>query len=232
MSGGLSIYGGDMSEAFRFLDSLSANNNRQWFQQHKDDYEAVMRHWLVQLQRLIDAMSEWEPRLSGLTAKQCAYRIYRDTRFSPDKTPYKVYLSASFSPRGRMAHAPGYYLQLDSRPGELGLYGGVWCPESAVLAKLRRAVVDNIEEWEELLSEPQLAAGYPGWCGVTLKTVPKGWPRNHPQAEYLRLKDFGKFMPLQRETFADPDWPLHVAGMFRPLKPLVDFLQYSIDEDV
>lgn len=59
MSGGLSIYGGDMSEAFRFLDSLSANNNRQWFQQHKDDYEAVMRHWLVQLQRLIDAMSEW-----------------------------------------------------------------------------------------------------------------------------------------------------------------------------
>lgn len=95
-----------MAEAFRFLDSLSANNNRQWFQQHKDDYEAVMRHWLVQLQRLIDAMSEWETRLSGLTAKQCAYRIYRDTRFSPDKTPYKVYLSASFSPRGRMAHAP------------------------------------------------------------------------------------------------------------------------------
>lgn len=223
----------DMSGAFEFLDRLALNNNRPWFQQHKAEYDAVRSHWLAQLQRIINAMARWDESLAALTPKVASYRIYRDTRFSSDKTPYKVFLSASFSPYGRKPHMGGYYLQVDTRPGEIGLYGGVWCPEPKVLNKLRHAIVDNFEEFDHILSDPALGKLYPGWCSsATLKTIPKGWDKNHPQAEILRLKDYGKFHPVDRQFFSDPFWPEKTAELFRPLKPLIDFLNYSIEEDV
>lgn len=222
-----------MTPTFNFLDRLSRNNNRPWFQAHKDEFDALRAEWLNDLGRVIAAMSEWEPRLSTLTPREATYRIYRDTRFSLDKTPYKTYFSAAFNPGGKKPHNPGYYLQMDLRPGESGLYGGIWCPESKVLNKLRHAIVDNIEEWDEIMAEPRLAKLYPGWCTTSrLKTIPKGWDKNHPQAELLRLKDYGKFHQLSPEDFEDPCWPEKVADMFAPLKPFVDFLAYSIEEDV
>lgn len=222
---------------YDFLSRLQANNNREWFKANKGEYDNLRELWLADIDRLVAEMSEWYPELRGLTGKQCAYRIYRDTRFSPDKTPYKDYFSAGISPAGRKAHDAGFYLQMG--PGrfnseiESGLYGGVWCPEPAVLKKLRRAIVDNIEEFEEITHTPEMEKYYPGWCASgALKTVPKGYDRNHPQAHLLRLRDFGKFHPTGMEFFTDPDWPAHAAELFSYLKPLIDFLSYSIHEEV
>lgn len=217
---------------FSFLRQLSENNNRNWFFSHKDAYEEYRSLWMEDVDRIIACMTLWEPAMASQTAKSSVYRFYRDIRFSQDKSPYKLFFSAGFSPYGRSAHRAGYYLQLDIRPEEMGLYGGLWCPDPAALKKIRNAIVDNIEEFEEIVREPDLCSAYPGWISTMLKTVPKGWAKNHPQAEYLRMKDYGKFCRCDEKFFQDPSWPEKTADLFSLLRPLIDFLNYSIDEDL
>lgn len=214
---------------YDFFRQLAANNNREWFAAHKPLYLELRQLWEADIDRLIGYMSAWEPRLSHLTAKTTAYRIYRDTRFSPDKTPFKTYFSAAFSQYGKSTHRACYYLHMDGA-SENGLYGGMWCPDSDMLRKIRKAIVDNIEEFEEIVNAPSMREAFPQWVGATLKTVPKGYDRNHPLAHYLRMKDYGRFAPLSPETFFDPSWPEIVAERFGKVKPFVEFLNYSLDE--
>lgn len=218
-----------MPHLYAFLHELAANNNREWFAANKERYDDLRRCWENDVNTLIGCMASWEPRLAHLTAKTTAYRIYRDIRFSPDKTPFKTYFSAAFSQYGKSTHRACYYLHIDGA-GESGLYGGMWAPDSAMLSKVRKAIVDNIEEFEDIVNDPQLKAAYPGWYGQKLKTVPKGYDRGHPYAHYLRLKDFGRFAPLDPVAFCDPAWPEMAAEKFRIIYPLVEFLNYSLDE--
>ena len=225
-----------MAQLYDFLRRLDANNNRDWFKANRTEYDELRQLWLNDLDRLIALMAQWDPALATNTAKGAAYRIYRDTRFSQDKTPLKTYFSASVSPRGRAPHYGGYYLQLG--PGsyttdvDSGLYGGIWCPDAPTLKKLRKAIIDNIEEFEEILANPALEREFPGWCASALKTVPKGYDKKHPYAHLLRLKEFGKFHPCNEAFFCDPCWPEKTSELFRLLKPMVDFLNYSVDEEV
>lgn len=219
-----------MHHLYSFLRELSANNNREWFATRKAEFEELRSLWLADLQRLIDLMGEWDPSLRRYSAKECAYRIYRDTRFSPDKTPYKTYVSALISPYGRHADRACYYLHLDPRPEEGGLYGGLWHPEPAVLKKVRTAIVDNDDEWEAAVTSPGMKKYFPGWTGDRLKTAPKGWPKDHPMIEVLRLKDIGKWNPCDEEFFSRDSWPEEAAERLRMLKPMIDFINYSIEE--
>lgn len=219
--------------ALEFLSRLARNNNRVWFAEHKSEYDDVRAMWLDEVDRYIARLAQHDPRVAHQQARHQAYRIYRDTRFSPDKTPYKTFFSAAFQVQGTRDERAGYYLQMDNRPEEGGLYGGFWCPDSAQLRKLRQAIVDNIDELESILAEPALRSLYgPGWCGPALKTAPAGWPKDHPQIELLRLKSYGKFHPLPPEFFARPDWPEEAADRTAPLRPLVDFINYSLDEEI
>lgn len=222
---------------YEFLDELGRRQDREWFKANRSRYDELRALWMADIDRLIDLVEPWWPQVKGQTAKSSTYRIYRDTRFSPDKRPFKNYFSATVSPRSRSsanAHLPGYYLQMGPAGGDWavdnGLFGGIWQPDSATLKKLRKAIVDNIEEFEEIINNPAMTAIYPDWCGSRLKTVPQGYDRDHPQAHLLRLKDYGRFAPRGIEYFNDPAWPEKVADDFRPLKPLLDFLEYSINE--
>jgi len=222
-------------QLYGFLRRLHDNNNREWFNNNRAEYNELRNLWLNDLERLISCMAQWDASLGAFSAKSCAYRIYRDTRFSLDKTPFKTYFSASVSPHGRAPHYGGYYLQMGPDFGneyvESGIFGGIWCPDSATLKKLRKAIVDNIEEFEEIINAPAMLKVFPGWCGSALKTVPKGYDRNHPQAHLLRLKDYGKAQCCDEKFFSDPSWPEHAAEKLSILKPLVDFLNYSVDEE-
>ena len=220
-----------ITSLFPFLREIAANNNRQWFHANKERFDRLRAPWLADLDRLICLMSEWAPELAGQSAATCAYRIYRDTRFSLDKSPLKTYFSAAISSQGRKTTRAGYYLHIGI-DGMSGLYGGIWCPAPAQLRKLRHAIVDNIEEFTEIISEPQFAATFPEWFGERLKTIPKGWDRNHPQAELLRLKEYGRFNQCPETFFTTGDWVEKVAQRFRIIQPLVDFLNYSLDEEI
>ena len=214
---------------FNFLERLDRNNNRPWFQAHKSEFDELRLEWMSDIDRLIGACLEWEPRYRWLSAKDCTFRIYRDTRFSLDKTPYKTYFSAGLSPRGKSSDMAGFYISAGIK--ECGIYGGLWAPDATVLRKMRKAIVDNIEEFEEIVTAPRVLELYPEWAGETLKTIPKGWPRNHPQAPLLRLLHYGREHTVSREFYSDPEWPLRAAEIMHPLKPLVDFINYTIFEE-
>lgn len=215
-------------QLFDFLTRLAENNDRTWFAANRAEYDSLRADWLTKIQRIINALAVNDPALRGVQASDCAYRIYRDTRFSHDKTPYKTYFSALISPTGRHCDRACYYVHIGA--DECAVYGGVWCPESPILKKLRRAIIDNIEEFREITEAPEVEALYPGWYGRKLKTAPKGYDRDHPDIDLLRLTEFGKEHRLDRDFFDDPEWPEKIAAMLQVLKPMNDFLNYSIDE--
>lgn len=131
-----------IAKIYDFLGRLAENNNRDWFAAHRDEYDEVNALWLADVQRLIDRMSLWDKSLTGLKARDSVYRIYRDTRFSPDKSPYKRHFGALIGQGGRKCALSSCYVHI--QPGNSGLHGGIWCPERDVLDALRHAVDDNI----------------------------------------------------------------------------------------
>lgn len=215
-------------QLFDFLTRLAENNDRAWFAANRAEFDALRAQWTDSVQRIVNALAVDDPSLRGVRASDCVYRIYRDTRFSHDKSPFKTYFSALISPSGRHCARACYYVHVGVE--ECAVYGGVWSPEAPVLKKLRRAIVDNIEEFREITETPEIEALYPGWYGRKLKTAPKGYDRDHPDIDLLRLTEYGKCHELDRAFFDAPDWPEKVASMLRILKPMNDFLNYSIDE--
>lgn len=222
-----------MMTLYEFLDAVQANNNRPWLAAHRADYERLREQWMADLQRLIACMTSWEPPMAYVTAKDSSYRFYRDTRFSPDKSPFKTFFSAALSPEGKKSRLASFYIQIDSRAEENGIYAGLWMPDAAMLRKLRTAIVDNIEEWEEILSGKEFLKYWPQWVHSCppLKTAPAGWPKDHPQIEYLRMRDFGRFCKCDRAFFSDSAWPEIVSNRMRAAKPFVDFINYSLTEE-
>lgn len=217
--------------AFSFLRRLAENNDRAWFAAHRAEYDAVREQWLAEVDRMIARLAQTDARVAHVTARSAAYRIYRDTRFSPDKTPFKTYFSASVPVQGRRDERAGYYLQFDERPGEGGLYSGIYCLDGPQLRKMRRAITDNIEEFREIINAPDMLRVYGDtWVGPQLKTVPQGWPKDHPDADLLRLKCYGKFSEQTPAFFSRPTWPEEAADLLAVSRPLVDFINYSLDE--
>lgn len=215
----------------KFLSQLDKNNNREWFNAHRDEYDELRQQWYDNLDRMIAAMTSWEPAFATLTGKRASYRIYRDVRFSQDKTPYKPYFSAVFSQYPKSLSIAQYYLHAGAVGQESMTAGGIWCPEAAQLKKLRHAIVDNIEEFREIINNPAFLKLYPGWYGHQLKTAPKGWPKDHPDIDLLRLTQYGRWHELPSSFFDSRDWPEEAAHMFEPLKPFIDFINYSLMEE-
>lgn len=217
-----------MTDLFNFLERLALNNNREWFNAHKPEYEQLRAEWIADIQKILDALAMHDPSLAHVQAKDCLYRIYRDTRFSADKTPYKTHFSALLSPTGRHSDRACYYVH--AGVDECAIYSGLWCPDAKTLKKLRKAIVDNIEEFRGIVETPEIEKYFPGWWGRQLKTAPKGYDRDHPDIDLLRLTEYGKCCSLDRNFFDRPDWHTEIARRLELLKPMNDFLNYSIDE--
>lgn len=193
---------------FDFLRKVAANNNRDWFHSRKSEYDELRAQWLEELDRLVTLMAAWEPQLVSQSAKTCAYRFYRDTRFSQDKSPYKTFFSAAISPWGRKTPRAGYYLHMgideENLWGGSGLYGGIWCPDKQMLRKLRHAIIDNIEEFEEIINAPDLQKHYPGWIGESLKKSTGRLGQRPPASRFVETERIRALMLLQRAFFLRP----------------------------
>lgn len=221
-----------MKHLFDFFDRLAANNNRQWFIEHKAEYDELRAEWIQGMARVIASLSAEWPEVSHLDPSRATYRIYRDVRFSNDKTPYKTHISSSIVQPAYLKSHIGIYVQAGCDKDDTGIYGGMWCPDATSLRKIRKAIVDNSEEWLEIVNSPAMLRTYgQRWVGEILKTAPKGYDRDHELIEYLRLKDIGKFTNLNRGLFADPSWPERIADLSRPLVPLIQFLVYTLYEE-
>lgn len=216
-----------MTQLFDYLTRLSQNNNRDWFNQNKEEYEWLRTMWMSDVQKLINLMSEYDDTLKGVDAKDCVYRIYRDIRFSPNKLPYKTYFSTVIAQGGRKTLKGCCYLHV--QPGECGLHGGIWCPEMPLLTRLRHDIEDNIEEFLSIINNPDFKKRYV-LTGNSLKNMPKGFDKDSPYGEYIKMKEYLVSMPVDDSYFTSNGWIERVSEDFRYIKPFNDFLNYSFDE--
>lgn len=165
-----------MKEIYDFLRELRENNDREWFNAHKKRYVELKAWFDEWVGKLIEKTAGFDEEIEGLNVKDCVYRIYRDVRFSPDKSPYKTHFAAYLaSPGGRNSQRAGYYVHLEPDGSLLG--GGLYCPEPSLLKKLRQDIYDNIEEFTSILEEKKFAAEFAGIDATDkLKKVPAPFP--------------------------------------------------------
>ncbi len=216
----------NIKEIMAFLRELQVNNNRPWFKQHKEQYDALRQPWEADMERLIELVGNVDDQVRGLYIKNCVYRIYRDVRFSNDKSPYKNYFSGVLGKGGRHTKLSCYYVHF--QPDNIIMGGGIWWPEKPILDQLRSLIDAEGDEFLKIM-QPILAAGY-DWDCATLKKMPKQYDASNPMARYLKMKEYIVVKRPGEDYFDVDDWVERVASDLLVLKPMHDFLNYVFDE--
>ncbi|HRS38292.1 MAG: DUF2461 domain-containing protein [Bacteroidia bacterium] len=215
-------------KTFAFLKALKKNNNRDWFNDHKSEYENAKDNVLGFIQELVVAFSTFDSSLRGLEAKDCLFRIYRDTRFSKDKTPYKTNLGASINAGGKKSMGPGYYVHLE--PGGSFIAGGIWMPPADEVKKIRQEIDYNGKDLKKVLTKPSFKKAFGGLSREhALKTAPKGYPKDHPDIELLKLNSFIVWKNVSDKDILGPKSIKTLTTLGKEMKPLMDFLKTALD---
>ncbi|MEZ5344822.1 MAG: DUF2461 domain-containing protein [Pyrinomonadaceae bacterium] len=216
-----------MKKVLSFLKKLEKNNDRDWFNEHKDEFEEAKTEFTGFVEKLIAGISRFDPELTGTDAKNCLFRIYRDVRFSKDKKPYKINFGASINPGGRKSPVPGYYIHI--QPGASFLAGGKYMPSSAELLAIRNAIVKDPKTIRKISNAKLFKEYFGEISGERLKTAPKGFDKDHEMIEYLQLKSFIAYQDkLSQKTILDPKFDKYAVKVFKAMKPLNDFLREAI----
>jgi len=217
-------------ETISFLKGLDENNNRDWLQANKKDFENAKDNFAAFTGELIAGISQFDPAVGGLMPDACIFRIYRDIRFSKDKRPYKPNFGAYISPGGRKTSSPGYYFHIQPG-GQSFLAGGKHMPESSELLAMRRAVADRTDEFLKIIGARNFKKLFGEMHGEKLKTAPKGFPADHPAIEYLKLKSFTvSHMVDDDKMLTAPDFPSYLVNTCKEMKPFIDFLRKALSE--
>jgi uncharacterized protein (TIGR02453 family) len=205
-------------EVFVFLKQLKRNNNREWFAKNKLRYEeCVVKPAVAFISAFAQPLHDISPHLvaDARPTRGSLFRIYRDTRFSPDKKPYKTQVGMHFfHAKGRDAHAPGFYFHIE--PGQCFVGGGIWHPDNAALTKIRAAITREPEVWAR-------ARGRLLWTEDTLKKAPRGFPADHPFVEDLKLKSYIASVPLPDERICSDRFLREFTAECKKMAPLVEF---------
>ena len=217
-----------MKEVLEFFRVLAANNDRAWFQANKARYLEVKAIHEAFTGKLIERLAAFDATIAGVAVKDCVFRVYRDTRFSGDKRPYKTHAGAFIARGGRMAPRGGYYLHV--QPGNCLLAGGIWCPDAALLKALRRDVFESFEEFESIVHAPAFARYYSLDEETSLKRVPPPFPADAPGARWTRLRSYTASCPLPDDFLDGEDAVERCAARLQLLYPLNRFLNYTVEE--
>ena len=217
---------------FDFLADLAENNNREWFQENKSRYEKDVRNALVQFvadfgERLYEISPHMvaDPRLSGGSI----FRIYRDVRFSKDKSPYKTNAGVHFRHEvGRKVHGPGLYLHL--QPGMVFAGAGILRPDSATVGKIRNSIVSNPDRWSDIVNDDRFSSVY-ALEGESLKRPPRGIDPDHPLIDHLKLKSFAATVRLTEDDACAPDFIDMYSNACAVAAPFSEFLTRAVGLD-
>ncbi|MFV2032741.1 MAG: DUF2461 domain-containing protein [Gammaproteobacteria bacterium] len=215
----------------KFFKSLAKNNNREWFSEHKPEYfQSVVKP----MTHFIEAMA---PRLNRISKHYIAdpkphggsmFRIYRDVRFSKDKSPYKLHAACQFRHNlGKDAHTPGFYVHLSAEEVVFG--GGIWLPSAPELIKIRDTIVDNPQEWHRIKTSRSINKLCGGISGDGLKRPPKGYDPEHQHLEDLKRKSFFVMRHEEPEIIFDRYFIDEVETTFKAAKPLMQYICFALD---
>lgn len=211
-----------------FLKQLKRNNNRAWYESHKEEYELYAK---TPMMSFITALQPHFARFApefDLNPKRSIFRIYRDIRFSSDKTPYKTHIAAHFVLRGMPKGfiGSGYYIHLE--PGEFFVGGGIYIPDSTQLKKIRAAIATQGKEFLSIVEHKRFRTRFAPFEWSKLQRIPKGYDESHPMADWLKFKQFFVGVALPESKCYSEQLVNEVAGVCEEAAPLVRFLNNSL----
>ncbi len=222
-------FAGFPAKGLQFLKNLKRNNNRNWFQKHRDEYEEFvkfpMQCFIASLkQRMTDEAPEIE-----FNPKRSIFRIYRDVRFSKNKAPYKTNIAASFEIRGRskgVTETPGLYIHVE--PGGVFMGGGLYMPSGDQLKAIRHSIADHPDEYLSIINDRQFKRLFGGIQGEKLVKAPLGFPKDHPMIAHLRHKQFFVGQELEERSALSARLLETTAKSYSATMPLVRWLAAAV----
>lgn len=213
-----------------YIKKLSRNNNKAWFDENKnlfldakDDFEELVKS-------IIEEFGNVDEDIAPLEAKNCVYRQYRDVRFSKDKTPYKHHMGASFDRGGKKSGFAGYYFHME--PGNKSMAGGgIWMPEADALKKIRQEIDYSWDEFQKIINEKNFKKIYGDLeeGEYKLSREPKGYEKDNPAIEYLKLKSLVAIRPLTDEELTSKDLKKKIIEAFTALMPFIKFINRALE---
>ena len=211
------------AETLRFLRALKRNNRREWFNAHRGDYEAYVRQPMTAIvERLAVDLRSFAPELVA-SPKVSLYRIYRDTRFSDNKAPYKTHVAAVFPTRGLPKHeGAGLYFHIAA--DEVSIGGGMYSPQPAQLLAVREHIAGHLKQLRAIVESPAFRRNVGELHGEKLKRMPRGFPSDHPAGEYLKFRHFLAGAELPPTLATSPTFYKTLLTVFRAVTPLTRFL--------
>jgi len=212
-----------------FLEGLSNNNNRDWFHANKHAYEQAKENFELFATFLLDELQQMNHTLFALRAKDCIFRIHRDIRFSPDKTPYKTNFGAYFVKGGKKSGLAGYYIQIEPRNSFIA--GGIYRPPSELLRRIRKEIYLNIEEFKSIINKKDFISHFGELTGDRLISVPSGFDKDFPDIDLLKFKSYTVIKPVTDQHVLEEDFLQNAIAVFRVMQPFIQFLNHGIDPD-
>ena len=215
-----------MREIIEFLDELSANNDRVWFEANRERYKSVKQRMDLVAEEFIEAIAAFDSSVEGLHAKDCTYRIYRDTRFSKDKSPYKTWFGVYVCPRGKKSGFSGYYMHVEPDQNHYMLCTGAYCPTPGEIKSVREEIMT---EGDAFMQTIEAAEGFEVDWSSALKRMPQGWSAEDEYSDYYRLRNFLLAKLVDKDYFLRPDAIQRAAEDMRCTKPFNDTLNRAIE---
>lgn len=215
-----------MQALLQFLKELKQNNNKEWFNDHRGEYETAKEQMLFFTEIMIQELRKLDSDIPALSPKDCLFRIFRDVRFSKDKSPYKTNMGSFIAPGGRKSEMAGYYVHFE--PGSSFIGGGVWCPGPDVLRSIRREIYDHPDGFKEVLNDEDFSNLFPEIMGEKLKTAPKGFDKEFEDIDLLRFKSYAFGYSLDDRQVLSGDLVEQAVTVFRHLSHMNRFLNDAI----
>ncbi len=212
-------------ETLSFLNELAQNNNRDWFNQNKSRYEEqVLDVALLFIQSMQEPLRKIAPHFTAIPKRMggSLMRVYRDTRFSKNKTPYKTNIGIQFRhEQAKDVHSPGFYVHVD--PEQVFVGAGMWHPDSQALAGIRERINDKSSEWIRVSRDRKFTRHFQ-LGGTTLTRPPRGYDKDHPMIEDLKRKDFIAIKNMSHDDALNPKFQQKVESAFKAASDYMQFL--------
>jgi uncharacterized protein (TIGR02453 family) len=217
------------TSTFKFLKDLKKNNNKPWFEKNKSGYLDAKDDAEQFVAQLIQGLGKVDADIAPLHVKDSTYRIYRDVRFSSDKTPYKTHMGAFLNKGGKKMPTAGYYFH--AQPGRSMAGGGLWMPMPAELSKVRQELDYNFAEWTKILGDRKFKKYFPEGLDQEeiLSRPPKGYDAENPAIGFLKLKSFVVTRSLTDSQMTSPSILKEVLNTFASMKAFVYFLNRALE---
>jgi uncharacterized protein (TIGR02453 family) len=211
---------------FEFLVALKQNNNREWFQANNSGYSEAKLDFEQFVSALIAEISKFDPPIGVIKPGDCIFRIFRDVRFSKDKSPYKTNFGAYIVQGGKKSGLAGYYFHID--PGECFVAGGIWHPDPETLKKLRKEIFENMDEFLLILNDKEFSKHFDQIYGEKLINPPSGFPADFPHIDILKYKDYNVYKEFPYQELFTKNIIEKAAGLYKIMYPFNRFINYSL----